>query len=178
MYSFCIKKYLKKKNKKLIYLFFYFLFFILLFVRDCKMTTYIIMNNNFVSKSVSLSSIPIYDPVNQNYYNALCLNTLPEGNLQYITVPLNRNTYSIKNEYNKSYNITCGRGCKPLFVLKKVCGSRCDTFMTPEDIPDLMSFLDNNNYEVDTQLSMVFNTSKVRLGTGNIIMQIKYRPNK
>ena len=136
------------------------------------------MFNTFESNSVSLSSIPIYDPVNKNYYNALCLNTFPAGNLKYITVPLNRNTYSIQNQYNKSYNVTCGRGCKPLFVLKNVCTSRCDTFMTPDDIPDLISFLDNNNYEVDTQLSMVFNTSKVRLGVGNIIMQIKYRPNK
>jgi hypothetical protein len=51
--------------------------------------------------------------------------------------------------------------------------SGCD-LMTPDEIPELISFLQNNGYQIETQITQMLNQSPVRLSNQQILFTITY----
>lgn len=112
------------------------------------------------SKTVSLYSQPYLDEKEQCYKNIIVLNNRPRGPLakyvRYINFPK-------LSEFKQS------TACSPI----KNCGlalisiyNNCDNgLMLVDDIPNLMSFLIEHNYSIDTSLTKMFNTSEIRIDT-------------
>jgi hypothetical protein len=47
------------------------------------------------------------------------------------------------------------------------CGKNGSDLMTTDEIPDLISYLVSNGYNVDTSITKMFNTSEIRFDTNN-----------
>jgi hypothetical protein len=101
----------------------------------------------------TLTVQPYYDNNSQNYINIICINMIPEGPLRILTRRLNRNSLSPFNKYDYNYE-NANNSC--IFALKYFNGIR---LMTPNDIPDLFSYLVCNGYKIDTNITKMMNTS-------------------
>jgi len=53
-------------------------------------------------------------------------------------------------------------------------GGGDNRWLSPNEIPDLFSFLSSNGYEIDTRVTDMMNMSSVRLTNRNILCFIKY----
>jgi hypothetical protein len=60
---------------------------------------------------------------------------------------------------NPFQNVSCRKGCN---------------YMTPNEIPDLYSFLTSNGYQIDTQLTNMMNNSDVKLTNSRIVCSATY----
>jgi hypothetical protein len=51
--------------------------------------------------------------------------------------------------------------------------------MTPDEIPDLISFLTGNNYQIETQITNMLNQSEIKLSNQKIgFIVTYYEPNQ
>ena len=117
---------------------------------------------------------------NQCYKNIMMINVIPEGplnafvrriNLPYLS-PFQREgscnqlpkcglaLTSLLNHSNSNYNYN-----------QRSCGNN---LMTPNEIPDLYSFLTSNGYQIDTQLTNMMNNSEVKLTNSRIVCSATY----
>lgn len=145
---------------------------------------------------------PHYNACSQTYENILVVNLLPKGPLASITRRVkpnygygNGNVYGYASRYrnaginncmtcmlalsrvlcNGGYNANGGyygyqSGC---------CNDNSDGYMTPNDYPNLLSWLMANGYQVETQLTNMMNQSEVKVNGVNKVMCIAtyYDPN-
>jgi hypothetical protein len=124
-------------------------------------------------KTFTITSSPYYDRYSQQYQNILMLNIEPEGPLRRFVrrIQLPRLT-SFQTEKSEE---TCG------LVLTNFLNNNQNYYnnnqnnnknglMTPNDIPDLYSFLTANGYQIDTQLTNMMNQSQVKLTPGKQIV--------
>jgi len=135
-------------------------------------------------KTFTITSQPFYDQYNQCYKNIMMINVEPQGplrqlvrrtklprlspfqregpcnpipqcglallslagtNFGYFPTPyINRNTRPINCNLCINYN------------------SGCD-LMTPNEIPDLITFLQSNGYQIETQITNMLNQSEIKL---------------
>jgi hypothetical protein len=127
-------------------------------------------------RTFTITSQPYYDQYCKQYQNILMVNVVPEGPLGRlirriqlprlyregslyngidgcglaITNPFpNLNTFS--NNFNNNRN--CNNG-----------------LLTPNEIPDLYSFLTSNGYQIETQLTNMMNQSPVKITPGRQIV--------
>lgn len=117
----------------------------------------------------TLTMQPYYENKNQCYRNILVLNNEPVGPLKLITKRLN---FSKLSNFNYlSYNECCYK--------KKCIYAICDIInqhelMCVDDIPNLFSFLVDNNYTIDTKISTMMQMSNVKI-TNPLICIISYK---
>jgi hypothetical protein len=109
-----------------------------------------------------------YDKCSQNYINIIRINRIPEGPLKFLVrkiklYPVSSfeyNTYNYNNYVNQ-----CA------FALISFNGNK---FMSPNEIPDLFSFLSMNGYKIDTSITKMMNTSDIRIDNQNILCFFSY----
>lgn len=121
------------------------------------------MNQPF--KTVTLSSQPYLDRINQCYKNIVTINLMPQGPLAQF---VRRIQFPPLSEFKQpgpcSHINTCGLA---LISLNNVCAKNCSNLMVVDEVPDLMSFLLSNGYKIDTSITKMFNTSDIRFQTEN-----------
>jgi hypothetical protein len=112
----------------------------------------------------SLSSIPYYDSVNQEYQNILILNKPPDGPLKTMTknVTLNKlSPFDVKTNLCPTPNCVIGiLGCN-------------NRLMCIDELPDLFEYLMNNGYTIDTSITKILQKSSVKMW-GELICMIQY----
>ena len=139
------------------------------------------MNENGFS-TFTITSEPYYDPLQKQYKNILTINVEPKGPLKYFVTRLNGNRQIYINNrqpipFNKlvlislreanAIPIKINRYADPI----RICGSY---LMTLNEIPDLITFLQSNNYQIETQLTNMLNQSEVKLYNQKIVLNATY----
>ena len=125
----------------------------------------------------TLTSQPYLDRVNQCYTNIIMINRVPEGPLHPFVQRVHLTPLSPFQCYQN--------GCEPL----QKCGlalinighnvssayrNKCNSWMTPNEILDLFSFLLSNGYRIDTSITKMMNNSDIKLTNKNILCFFSY----
>jgi len=118
-------------------------------------------NSNFI-----LYLEPILNTYYQTYQNVITLNTMPPGPLADMVTQISITKLSPFQQApilnNSPYNCT--------FVLLRYPKSsgfsikNSDYFMTADDIPSVLSYLQDNGYIIDTGITTMLNKSKLPIG--------------
>lgn len=89
-----------------------------------------------------LSNTPYLDKFNKCYKNIIIINKFPNGPLSKYTRRINLPLLSDFQKYNSCCELnTCG------YALISLCN--CSSLMSIDELPDLITFLISNNYEID-----------------------------
>ena len=115
---------------------------------------------------------PYLDTFNKTYRNILTVNIIPRGPLaQFIRLlRLPRlSPFQQNNNYNNN-NKDCCYAIMDFFV-----GSY--NLMSPDDYPNLLSFLASNGYQIETQLTALMNQSEVKIDNSRILCAATYYGN-
>jgi hypothetical protein len=140
--------------------------------------------NDYGFNTFTITSEPYYDPFQQQYKNILTINVEPKGPLKHFVTRLGS---SRRNHFNNRQPLPI-----PIFKLVLIslregnvlpisplrfntprldCGSY---LMTPSEIPDLITFLQSNNYQIDTQITNMLNQSEIKLYNQKIVFSASY----
>jgi len=114
----------------------------------------------------SLSSIPYYDSINQEYRNILMLNKMPSGPLVSIVKNVTLNKLS---PFDVNTN-TCPR---PKCVIGITNINNSQELMCIDGLPNLFEYLMNNGYTIDTSITKILQKAKVKMW-GELICAIQY----
>ena len=136
----------------------------------------------------TITSMPFYDQYNQCYKNIITVNMDPQGPLRRLVRriqlpalspfqregscnPIQRCGLSIQSLCGTEYGLTSARytGCS-----NNKYG--CD-LMTPDEMPDLISFLQSSGYQIETQITNMFNQSEIKLSNKRIAFSATYYGN-
>lgn len=135
----------------------------------------------------TLTYQPFFDTYNKCYKNIVTTNIMPQGPLRKLVRqikmkplspfqipgpcnPIQQCTLAIVSlGINNNYYSTSS-GCGKY-------GSGCG-LMTPDELPDLMSFLLENGYQIETQLTNMINQSGTKISNKNIIGMVTYYGSK
>lgn len=112
-------------------------------------------------KTFTISSRPFYDTYNKCYKNILVINGFPQGPLKKF---VRRVQFADLSPYQK-YTSPCNPIDKCGLALINFFGSRgynCGDLMSPNELNDLISFLLNNGYQIETQLTNMLNNSPIK----------------
>jgi hypothetical protein len=124
------------------------------------------MNNNTPKKTISLFSQPYLDNSAGCYKNIITLNTLPQGPLGNFVKKIKMSPLShFKNYSNKcemTNNCCLALSNKCIYML-----SDYTDLMMVDDVPNLISYLLENKYTIDTSITKMFNESDIRFKTNN-----------
>jgi hypothetical protein len=128
------------------------------------------MNTN----TFSLYSQPYYDPYLQCYKNIITLNTIPNGPLRQLTrqIKLNRlSPFQVEGPCNPIQK------CALALVNLKYSNEKNNNLMTPDEIPNLFTFLTKNGYQIETQLTIMMNQCEVKTNNNRLICNVTYYGN-
>jgi hypothetical protein len=132
-------------------------------------------------RTFTIVSQPYYDQYCKQYQNILLVNIVPDGPLgafvRQIRLP---RLYREGSNYNRvegcGLTITNFLPNSQTLFNNKNCKNG---LLTPNEIPDLYSFLTANGYQIDTQLTNMMNQSQVKLTPGKqIVCSATYFGNK
>jgi hypothetical protein len=129
------------------------------------------------SNTFSLFSQPYLDQYNQCYKNIVTLNILPNGPLKQITRQIKLNKLS---PFQVEGPCTPIEKCTLALVSLNFnnCIKNGCNLMTPDEIPNLYSFLLSNGYQIETQLTNMMNQGEVKNSNKRLICNITYYGNK
>lgn len=124
-------------------------------------------------KTFTITSQPFYDQYNKCYKNILMVNAEPQGPIRRLVrrIKLPRlSPYQRESACNPIPN--CGLAIQSLggnYNYGGCCktNSGCD-LMTPNEIPDLITFLIGNGYQIETQITNMLNQSELKLSNGKL----------
>lgn len=134
-------------------------------------------------KTFTITSQPFYDQYNQCYKNILTVNIIPPGPIKVFVRRLQFPKLSpfkqssacnpiqncglalsrLTTDYGYGYQQT---GCYKI-------NSGCN-LMTPDDIPELISFLLANGYQIETQITNMLNQSPLKITNKKIAFTVTY----
>jgi hypothetical protein len=124
-------------------------------------------------RTFTITSSPYYDRCSQQYQNILMLNIEPEGPLRRFVrrLQLPRLTpYQTEKSEEKCGLVLTNFLNNNQNYYNNNQNNNKNGLMTPNDIPDLYSFLTANGYQIDTQLTNMMNQSQVKLSPGKQIV--------
>ena len=124
------------------------------------------------SSTFTLTSQPYLDEYNKCYKNIITVNTVPEG-------PLKKFVRQLKLPKLSPFQVEgpCSPIEKCTLALMNVipCMQNCrNNLMTPNEMPNLISFLLSNGYQIETQLTNMINQSDNRLTDKKMVMIVTY----
>ena len=136
------------------------------------------MLNDNGFKTFTITSQPFYDQYNQCYKNILMVNLEPCGPLRRFVrriklpklSPFQRESpcnpipqcgLALQSLRSEGFNSSC---CK---------NSGCNV-MTPDEIPDLITFLIGNGYQIETQITNMLNQSELKLSNRKLGFTVTY----
>ena len=111
----------------------------------------------YQSKTIILYVEPILDTYNQTYVSALTLSSIPDGPLHKMVRVYNTRKLSL---FHTTHRDNC-----TYIIMKYPNGNRgiSKNWMLEEDISTIFSYLQDNNYTIDTSL-----TKLIRHSTGGV----------
>jgi len=124
-------------------------------------------------KTFTITSQPFYDQYNQCYKNILMVNVEPQGPLRRI---VRRIKLPILSPFQKEGPCNPIEKCGLALQSLKYSGcykSGCD-LMTPNEIPDLISFLLANGYQIESQLTNMLNQSEIKFTDKRLAFTVTY----
>ena len=141
-----------------------------------------IFDNNGI-KTFTITSQPFYDQYNQCYKNIMMVNVEPCGPIRRIVRriklprlsvfqregpcnPFLKCGLALQTLYGTQYNSNNYTGCCKL-------NSGCN-LMTPDEIPDLITFLISNGYQIETQITNMLNQSDIKLTNRKLAFTVTY----
>jgi len=124
-------------------------------------------------RTFTIVSQPYYDQYCKQYQNILLVNVVPDGPLGAFIRRL-----QLPRLYKEGSNYNGVEGCGLAIVnLFPSTFSHINSnsklkngLLTPNEIPDLYSFLTSNGYQIETQLTNMMNQSQVKLMPGRQIV--------
>ena len=122
-------------------------------------------------RTFTIISQPYYDQYCKQYQNILMVNVVPEGPLRDLIRRI-----QIPRLYREGSNYNGIEGCglaitNPFLNTNLGINNNCNNgLMTPNEIPDLYSFLTGNGYQIETQLTNMMNQSPVKITPGRQIV--------
>jgi hypothetical protein len=124
-------------------------------------------------KTFTITSQPFYDQYNQCYKNIMMVNVEPQGPLRRLVRRINFPRLSPFQREGPCNPIQkCGLAIQGLNY--SGCNkSGCD-LMSPNEIPDLVSFLLENGYQIETQLTNMLNQSEIKLTEKRLAFTVTY----
>jgi hypothetical protein len=113
----------------------------------------------------SLVGAPFYDEIYQCYKKIIRINKFPTGALKQIVKRIRSPRLSRFDVYD-GYN-NCGNSCNSKTFnppcIYVVCNPNAPNhFLTVDELPDLMTFLVNNGYTIDTSITKMLMKSNVK----------------
>ncbi len=128
------------------------------------------MNNKITNngvKTFTITAQPYYDEYNQCYKNIMMINIEPQGPLRRIVRRIKLPKLSpFKREGPCNSIPQCGLALQSI-VANQCYKSGCN-LMTPDEIPDLISFLIGNGYQIETQITNMLNQSELKLSNSKL----------
>ena len=118
-----------------------------------------------MSQMYTLTASIYLDNFDKNYKKIITINNQPAGPLSTYVKKINLPTVSPFKSPNLSSCCNCN------YAIYKI--SNTSELMTPDDIPELFSFLVANSYTIDTSITQMMQTSNVKMDNP-IICFIKY----
>ena len=135
------------------------------------------MNNGI--KTFTITSQPFYDQYNQCYKNIMMVNVEPCGPIRRIVRRIKLPKLSPFQREGPCNTIPqCGLALQHLkeYNSNQYCSklnSGCE-LMTPDEIPDLITFLITNGYQIETQITNMLNQSEIKLSNRKIAFTVTY----
>jgi hypothetical protein len=132
-----------------------------------------------VSKTFTVTSQPFYDEYTTCYKNILMVNILPVGPLKKFVRRIRMprlSTLHTDSFYNGNGNCN-GNGLQNcgLAIINFLNGfNNCNNLMTPDQIPDLISWLLANGYQIDTQITNMLNQSELKVNNKRLAFTATY----
>jgi hypothetical protein len=126
-------------------------------------------------RTFTIVSQPYYDQYCKQYQNILMVNIVPEGPLGHLIRKL-----QLPRLYREGSNYNGIEGCG-LAIINPFPNNFSNNYnnnnrncnnglLTPNEIPDLYSFLTSNGYQIETQLTNMMNQSPVKITPGRQIV--------
>lgn len=129
-------------------------------------------------KTFTITSQPFYDQYNQCYKNILMVNVEPQGPLRRL---VRRTKLPKLSPYQREGPCNpipkCGLAIMSLRSGEFTQFHRqiCDySYMTPNEIPDLITFLIGNGYQIETQITNMLNQSDIKLSNKKLAFTVTY----
>ena len=124
-------------------------------------------------KTFTITSQPFYDEYNKCYKNIMMVNVEPQGPLRRIVRRTKLPRLSpFQSESPCNPIEKCGLA---LQSLNNSCYSKCGSnLMTPNEMPDLISFLQSNGYQIETQITNMLNQSEIKLSDKRLAFTVTY----
>jgi hypothetical protein len=113
-----------------------------------------------MSKTFSLFTQPYLDPYDKCYKNIVTVNLYPQGPLQNLITQVKLN---ILSPFKQRLGV---KNCE-IALLSLECRKNTNMrkLMTPDEIPDLFSYLMSCGYTIDTKITNMLNKSDIRFNT-------------
>lgn len=121
------------------------------------------------ANTFTITSQPFYDQYNQCYKNILTVNPEPRG-------PIRKIVRRIK--LPKLSPFQREGPCNPIpqcaLALQSLNGCKGSNLMTPDEIPELITFLFENGYQIETQITNMLNQSEIKISNKKIAFTVTY----
>lgn len=129
----------------------------------------------------SIVGAPFYDERNQCYKKIIRINKMPTGNLTHIVKRIRSPRLSHFDTYggsggNGGNGDCCGSGLNgfnPPCIFAIFNPNHKNKLLTVDELPDLMTFLVNNGYTIDTSITKMLMKSNVK-PSNDLICYVSY----
>lgn len=133
------------------------------------------MNTNPI-KTFTITSQPFYDQYNQCYKNIMMVNVEPQGPLRKFIRRIQLPRLSPFQREGPCNPIQqCGLAIQSIIGFEQCTkyNSGCN-LMTPNEIPELISFLNGNGYQIETQITNMLLQSEIKLSDKRLAFTVTY----
>lgn len=127
-----------------------------------------------MNRTFTISTQPFYDEYNKCYKNILTCNVEPSGPLKQFVRKLRLPKLSPFQVEGPCYPIP---KCALAITQFDELSCKCDNLMSPNQMPDLMTFLLSNGYQIETQLTNMLNQSEVKQTNTRLVLMATYYEN-
>ena len=134
-------------------------------------------------KTFTITSQPYYNQYQQQYRNILTVNIEPPGPLRRFVRRLRMPNlspfygYGSRNGYNNNHCSLAILSLRTMLypnnqiAFYNNCGVE---LMSPDEIPDLISYLEANGYQIETQITNMLNQSQVKFENSKLAFTVTY----
>ena len=125
------------------------------------------------SNTFTITSQPFYDQYNQCYKNILTVNPEPRGPIRKIVRRIKLPKLSPFQREGPCNPIPqCALALQSLNGFNNCC--KGSDLMSPDEIPELITFLFGNGYQIETQITNMLNQSEVKISNKIIAFTVTY----
>ena len=128
------------------------------------------------AKTFTITSQPFYNQYSQCYTNILTVNIEPQGPIRKLVRRVKLPRLSPFQKEGPCYSIQqCCLAIRSLNEYSRCYkqNSGCD-LMNPDEIPDLITFLTSNGYQIETQITNMLNQSEVKINNKKVVFNVTY----